>query len=202
MADKTTANPTMWLNKGPSSRRDLSMDSVGSKGPRMFKRTSLILLAVSPFLAYVLLLPKDPPASVPFKGSASLQSRPAPSISPSPFVAIPVPEVSSEPLSPETSPSATAKQLVNRPTPSPAPPAPAAAVPAPEPSPIEESPLPGNDSSVAPGGAFPCVEIDAPGCVGSKSPTIAEPVSRRTPRDAAQASPTPQASNGPSGSNG
>ncbi|MGI8427394.1 MAG: hypothetical protein ACR2FO_08640 [Actinomycetota bacterium] len=140
MADKTTANPTMWLNKGSASRRGPSMDGLPQKGPRMFKTTSLVLLAVSPFLAYVLLLPKDPPATEPFKGSAS-QSTPAPSISPSPFVAIPVPEISSEPLFAEASPSSTANQPKKKVAPQPAP-APSVAPEVPAVAPVDASPLP------------------------------------------------------------
>lgn len=128
-SSKTSPNQTVWLNR-PGASGGTASRGGAPKAPRALRTSALVLLAISPFLAYVLLLPPAEPESVQLepKTVATPGVSPSPLHSPAPVLAqeepLPVEPPADEPVQQQTT-GATRKVVSKPKTAAPPPPAPA-----------------------------------------------------------------------------
>lgn len=147
-SNKISPNQTMLLNRaGIAGVATRGGKSAEPRGPRMLRISVLILLALSPFLAYVLFLPSDEVSSPRLEANPQPTSQASPSplfTSPPPFLA--VPDVPDEPL-----PDDQGARPERRTTTSGKKPAPQPKAAAPPPAPVEtEEPPPSDQADPAP----------------------------------------------------
>lgn len=135
-SSKTSPNQTVWLNRPGASGGTTVSRGGAPRAPRALRTSALVLLAISPFLAYVLLLPPAEPESVQLepKTVATPGVSPSPLHSPAPVLAqeepLPAEAPADEPVQQQT--TTAARRVVAKPETAASPP------PAPAPSPTEQ----------------------------------------------------------------
>jgi len=187
IASKEASKTAVW-NPDRASGHDSAFSPRKNRGTGIVKGLSMFFLAISPFIAYVALLPKPAAVvSVPKEAKSKVEISPAPSTPPSPFAALTVPDSQSspEPGQGDSAPSPKIRSTLPPPAPS------LAASPAAEVPPVAiETPAPPETPApdLAPGPPS-CFPLTCPDFMSSQNSTPEKPAATHRAPQASQSSP-------------